>query len=452
MKKNDDLMLPNASPGTLNQNGVRRVNNLPLIMVISVLTLFVLIIAFVAMKRANQQHITKQEPILVARHLDTSLMAAEIVAGRVGGIIMQSKPIETVNTSLALPVALVDNPDNPPVLRNKPPILRPKTVRSGELNSPDLERIKMVKMEQFEDAVKAKMSIPLPDQLGAASSLKTHHTGDEAQSKLEALKRQMELLNSGDPTVSYQARLQQIRAAMGGHEEDAEMNLIQNPSQNSATPGDRWELHSTVEAPKTPFVLRAGAVIPGIMISGVKPDLPGQIIGQVSQNVYDTATGKYLLFPQGTRLIGMYSNEVSYGQSSVLIAWQRLIFPDGKSLDIGSMPGGDSAGFAGFHDQVDNHYVRLFGSALLMSGVVAGITYSQNPSRTGAFGQPAQPTAGSVMSAALGQELGQVSAQMIAKNLNVAPSLTIRPGYEFNVIVVKDMTFTKPYQSFDYSH
>ena len=450
MKKNDDLMLPNASPGTLNQNGVRRVNNLPLILVIAAFALFVLIIAFVAMKRANQQHPTKQDPIPVERHMDSSLMAAEIVAGRAGGIIMPAQPIEKVNTSLTLPVALVDNPDNPPVIRNKPPILRPKTIRSGELTDPDLDRIKMAKMEQFEDAVKAKMSIPLPDQLSTASTFKTQHAGDDAQSKLAALKRQMELLNSGDPTASYQARLQQIRAAMGGHEGDAGMHLIQNPSQNSGDLSDRWELHSTVEAPRTPFVLRAGAVIPGIMISGVKPDLPGQIIGQVSQNVYDTATGKYLLFPQGTRLIGMYSNEVSYGQSSVLIAWQRLIFPDGKALDIGSMPGGDSAGFAGFHDQVNNHYVRLFGSALLMSGVVAGITYSQNPTQTGAFGQPAQPTAGSVMSAALGQELGQVTSQMIAKNLNIAPSLTIRPGYEFNVIVVKDMTFTKPYQSFDY--
>jgi hydrogenase-4 membrane subunit HyfE len=120
MKKNDDLMLPNASPGTLNQNGVRRVNNLPLILVIAAFTLFVLIIAFVAMKRANQQHPTKQDPIPVERHMDSSLMAAEIVAGRVGGIIMPAKPIETVNTSLALPVALVDNPDNPPVIRNKP--------------------------------------------------------------------------------------------------------------------------------------------------------------------------------------------------------------------------------------------------------------------------------------------------------------------------------------------
>lgn len=198
MKKNDDLMLPEASPGTLKQNGVRRVNNLPLIIVITALALFVLIIAWVAMKRSNQQQTTKQAPIPVEHHLDTSLMAAEIVAGRAGGIIMPSYPIETVDTSLALPVALIDNPDNPPVIRNKPPILRPKTVHAGELTDPDLDRIKMVKMEQFEDAVKAKMSIPLPDQLSALSSLKTSQGSNDPKSKLAALKRQIELLNAGD--------------------------------------------------------------------------------------------------------------------------------------------------------------------------------------------------------------------------------------------------------------
>lgn len=440
-------MLPDASPGTLNKNGVRRVNNLPLILVIAVFALFVLIIAFVAAKRTNQQQPTKQEPIPVERHVDSSLMAAEIVAGRTGGIIMPSKPLETVNTSLALPVALVDNPDNPPVIRNKPPILRPKKVHSNELTDPDLDRIKMAKIEQFEDAVKAKMSIPLPDQLGASSFM--HQDGDDTRSKLAALKRQMELVNSSDPTASYQARLNQIRAAMGGQQGDTSIRLIQNPVSNTE-PGKSWDLHSRVEAPRTPFVLRAGAVIPGTMISGIDPELPGPIIGQVSENVYDTATGRYLLIPQGTRLYGLYSKEVSYAQKSVLVAWQRLIFPDGKALDIGSMPGTDSAGYAGFHDQVNNHYVRLFGSALLMSGVVAGITYSQNPTQNGVYGQPIQPTAGSVMSAALGQELGQVSAQMIAKNLNIAPSLNIRPAYEFNIIVVKDITLSRPYQSFDY--
>ncbi len=450
MKKIDDLMLPEASPGTLKRQGVRRVNNLPLIIVITVLALFVLMIAWVTMKRAAQQQTKKQTPVSQERRVDTSVMAAEIVAGRAGGIIMPAKPVETATTSLALPVALIENPDNPPLIRNKPPVLRPKSASTGELTLSDLDRIRMAKIEQFEEAVKAKMNIPLPSQFGASSSGNTQSVAADPQSKLMALKRQMELVESGDPSASWQAKLQQIRAAMGGYKENTGIELLSNASQNLIVPKDRWALDSSVEAPRTPFVLRTGAVIPGVMISKINPELPGQIIGHVSQDVFDTATGKYLLFPQGTRLIGMYANEISYGQKSILIAWQRMIFPDGKALDIGSMPGGDSAGTAGFHDQVNNHYARVFGSALLMSGVVTGITYSQNPGQTGALGQPVQPTAGSVMSAALGQELGQVTTQMIAKNLNIAPDLNIRPGYEFNVIVVKDITLTKPYQSFDY--
>ena len=101
-------------------------------------------------------------------------------------------------------------------------------------------------------------------------------------------------------------------------------------------------------------------------------------MAQVAQNVYDTPTGRYLLIPQGARLVGRYASDVAYGQSRVLVAWQRLVFPDGKALDIGAMPGADSAGYAGFTDRVNHHYLRVFGSALLMSAVVAGITLSQD--------------------------------------------------------------------------
>jgi type IV secretion system protein VirB10 len=193
--------------------------------------------------------------------------------------------------------------------------------------------------------------------------------------------------------------------------------------------------------------LRAGFVIPATLISGINSDLPGQIMGQVSQNVYDTPTGRHLLIPQGSRLIGSYSSDVSYGQSRVLVAWQRIVFPDGKALDIGAMPGADSAGYAGFKDQVNNHYFRLFGSAFLMSAVTAGITISQDDNNVGTGNRQ---RASDAMSEALGQQLGQVTAQLIAKNMNIAPTLEIRPGYRFNVIVTKDMTLSKPYQSFDY--
>jgi type IV secretory pathway VirB10-like protein len=193
----------------------------------------------------------------------------------------------------------------------------------------------------------------------------------------------------------------------------------------------------------------AGITNPATLITGINSELPGQIMAQVSQDVHDTPTGSYKLVPQGSRLVGTYSSELVYGQSRVLIAWQRIVFPDGKAMDIGAMPGADGAGYAGFKDQVNNHYLRIFGSALLMSAVTAGVAYSQDRDNHHR-GQYSAPSASSELSAAVGQQLGQVTAQMIAKNLNIAPTLEIRPGFRFNVTVVKDLTFSKPYEAFDY--
>ncbi len=445
MSKQDNLMSPDASPNQLKKSGVRRVNNRPLLIVLSLFILFVLIIAFAAMKRASVVKKSREHAPTI-QHTDSALMAAEVVAGHLSDKNRPQQPIVTI-PQLVLPVALVENANNPPVIRNKPPILRPKNSQHEGLSTVDLDRIRMTKIQQFEDAVKAKIGVSLPSQLSATHKEWALSRGtNDIEARQATLKRQIKRSNSGDATGSFQAKLLRIQSAMAG-QSTGEITLIQ-PS-DSFQKGNRWALNSAVEAPKTPYVLRAGAVIPGTLITGIKSELPGQISGQVAQDVYDTATGKHLLIPQGTRLLGVYSNQVVYGQDALLIAWQRLTFPDAKALDIGSMPGTDSAGYSGFHDQVNNHYVRLFGSALLMSGVVAGITYSQNPAG-GSVAQFGPPTAGSVLSAALGQELGQVTTQMFAKNLNIAPSLKIRPGYEFNIMVVKDMTFNKPYQSFDY--
>jgi type IV secretion system protein VirB10 len=262
-----------------------------------------------------------------------------------------------------------------------------------------------------------------------------------------------------DPTAAYKSRLAQLQAsgmaASGGAGSGSAPQLLQTAAgKNSlaqfanAGQGDRWKLDSQPEAPRSPYELRAGFVLPATLISGINSDLPGQIVAQVAQHVYDTPTGKYLLIPQGARLVGSYSSEVAYGQARVLVAWQRIVFPDGKAMDIGAMPGADGAGYAGLHDQVNNHYLRLFGSAFLMSGVTAGITYTQRRNEAGnLYGAP---SASSALSEALGQQLGQVTAQLIAKNMNIAPTLEIRPGLRFNVVVTRDMTFSKPYRAFDY--
>jgi len=193
-------------------------------------------------------------------------------------------------------------------------------------------------------------------------------------------------------------------------------------------------LPTTRQAPISPDVLRAGAVIPAVMIGGINSDLPGQIIAEVSQNVYNTANGNILLIPQGAKLVGTYDNQVSQGQTRVLVAWTRIIYPDGSSLDIGSMPGADQAGYGGFHDEVNNHYFRIFGDALLLSLFSAGVQLSQ-PQANGNSVYSSQQ----VISGALGQQLGETGQNLINRDINIQPTLKIRPGYKFDVMVTRDL-------------
>ena len=206
---------------------------------------------------------------------------------------------------------------------------------------------------------------------------------------------------------------------------------------------DRWKLNTHLEPPTTPYILRTGAVIPGLLLSAIDAELPGTIIAQVSQDVYDTPTGEYLLIPQGSRLVGEYSNAIQYGQARIFIAWQRIIYPDGSALDIGAMPGADEQGEAGFNDKVDNHFVRIFGSAILMSAVTAATNWATNHNQVG-FNSNGY-SASSAISEAVGQQLGQATAHLLEKNLSIAPSLTVRPAFRFNIIVTKDLTFDRPY-------
>ena len=189
--------------------------------------------------------------------------------------------------------------------------------------------------------------------------------------------------------------------------------------------------------------MKAGTIIPAVLLTGVNSDLPGQLIAQVRENVFDTESGQYLLVPQGARLIGLYDHQVAYGQERVLVTWKRVIFPNGSSLSLkDGMPGTDPAGAAGFNDQVNHHLVRVFGNALLLSIFSAGIQLSQIPS----FGQGfTGPTAGNVLGAAVGQELGQTSTELIRRGMNIAPTIEIRPGYAFNVMVTQDLVFPGPY-------
>jgi type IV secretion system protein VirB10 len=203
--------------------------------------------------------------------------------------------------------------------------------------------------------------------------------------------------------------------------------------------GSSDDLPALLRNPSSPFVVMAGTAIPAVMVGGINSDMPGMVIGQVSENVYDTATGGYLLIPQGARLIGTYDNMVANGQTRVGVIWNRIIYPEAASIDIGSMQGADQGGYAGFHDRVNTHFWSKIGNALLISIAGAGVQLSQGTGQT-TNGYNSQQIA----AASLGQQFGELGQEYARAGLAIPNTLEIRPGYQFVVMVNKDMHL-RPY-------
>lgn len=197
-------------------------------------------------------------------------------------------------------------------------------------------------------------------------------------------------------------------------------------------------LEKGVSMPRSPYEVKAGTVIPTVLISGISSDLPGQIIAQVRENVFDTVTGNHLLVPQGSRLLAAYDSMVAWGQERVLVCWNRLIRPDGSSIALDCMPGVDLAGYAGFADEVDNHWWRIITGAVFSSVLAATAQRSQGDV-TGL-----QPTVPQVWASNAAGQVNQSGQQITQKNLQIQPTITVRPGFSVNVLVTKDIVIA-PY-------
>ncbi|MBR0725471.1 TrbI/VirB10 family protein [Bradyrhizobium manausense] len=194
-----------------------------------------------------------------------------------------------------------------------------------------------------------------------------------------------------------------------------------------------------VTRPASPYIVQAGTVIPGALITGVRSDLPGQITAQVTENVYDTPTGRFLLVPQGARLIGIYDSQVTFGQSRVLLVWTRLVMPNGRSIVLERQPGTDTAGYAGVEDQVDNHWGELFKAAALSTFLAVGTELgagSDTNSNNSAIIQALRHGAS--------DSLNETGQQVVRRSLNIQPTLTVRPGFPIRVLVNRDLILT-PY-------
>ena len=222
--------------------------------------------------------------------------------------------------------------------------------------------------------------------------------------------------------------------------EQSEKKVFVQTSQSS----QNNVLNSSLEGPITPYELQAGSLIPAILMTGINSDLPGQITAQVRSTVYDSISGNSVVIPQGAKLTGLYDSQIAYGQERVLVVWKRIIFPNGKSIDLEGMPGVDLSGYAGFKDRVNNHYAKLAGSVLLMSVLGAGAQLSQPQNNDSNVN--ANPSVSQTIAQSMGTNVVNTAAMLTNKNMNIQPTLEIQPGYEFNVSVTKDMVFPAPYR------
>lgn len=190
-------------------------------------------------------------------------------------------------------------------------------------------------------------------------------------------------------------------------------------------------LDEKIEEPRSPYQIMAGSILPAVMISGINSDLPGDLIAQVRENVYDTITGNYLLVPQGSRLFGSYDSGIVFGQDRVLFGWNRIVFPNGASMVLRGMAGVDSAGYAGLADTVNNHYMRLTGAVLMSAFLSVGT---------------AQLEEGNVYTESASKDFNSAGQKIVDRALSVNPTIEVRPGFKFNVLVNKDIIL-KPYKN-----
>lgn len=318
--------------------------------------------------------------------------------------------------------------------------------------------------ERYQELTEAKPA-PEPEQVSPLEAAQDALAQSRAQALVAALKastavdtaapQALAAIPQGSATTQVEASERTtLQSALAQDGVTKLKNLAGGSTGNPKTlaayerlKGGATLLKEKVESVLSPYLLRQGVLIPCVLLSGVNSDLPGQVQAQVTSDVFDTPYGRHVLIPKGSKIIGQYASAPLMGQERVMLGFNRVIFPDGKALSLGSMPGASLDGFAGFSAEVDNHMWRLFSNAVLLGGVTAGVSLAVD---NDAYDEEGRLTLNGALSQGMGQSLGRVITTVIERNLSVSPTLTVAPGFLFNVTLTQDIYFDGPYRGYDY--
>ncbi|MEI8702807.1 MAG: TrbI/VirB10 family protein [Mesorhizobium sp.] len=315
-------------------------------------------------------------------------------------------------------------------MKPKPPVLG--LPLPGDLGHPILERQRQLGIVPGQDisaeeqrlaqqAIEARESRVLFRVENRAQQTDVGESVQTAQHPFEALPQS----EAGRASASV--------AAAEGHQNNQQRKL-DFLSQRST--GGIYNPHA-LQTPISPYQLMAGSVIAASLITGINSDLPGLVVAQVTENVHDTVTGNILLIPQGSRLIGVYDSVVAFGQKRALLVWQRILLPDGSSAEIDNLPASDTAGYAGLEDKVDFHTWQMIKGVALATLLGVGTEFS--------LGENESDLVKAIRESAQ-QNASRAGQRITEKNLNIQPTIIVRPGWPLRVIVHKDIVL-RPYAS-----
>ena len=356
-----------------------------------------------------------------------------------GGVNSSNAPVNLFEASrgaqsISIPIPKPPEPEPAPV--TPPPAPKPQTVRPAYIPVPRISDIRKKNQEQRLLAANAPTNIQ--------AFRDTTHSGGNTQNG-----------NNNSDTLAEVSRL--LSNAPANTASAADMSMPFMPQQSNRPDPNGWERKDaftkqdlpeeyskhTVNSPRSVFELKSGTLLPCVLISGLNSDLPGNMIAQVSENVWDTATGRYLLSPRGSRLIGTYDNQISYGQSRVLVMWSRLIFPDGSSLVLDNLKGADQSGYSGFKGQVNRHWGSIISSALFVSLLGAGVELAAPTDN----GNRDTNDPRSILAENAASAVAEAIAQIIQREANRQPTIKIKPGYRFMIFVQHDITFPRVWRN-----